>query len=55
MFYGLISSNLLSKVIKLLPSAFEIKELRALNAALLNFGVRPTKDQSYGIKANKTF
>ena len=39
----------------LVSFAFKIKELRALNAALKNFGVRPTKDQSIDIKANKTF
>ena len=30
------------------------KKLRALNVAFINFGVRPTKDQSLIIKAEKT-
>ena len=32
-----------------------IKKLRALNVALIDFGVRPTKDQSITIQAEKTF
>tara|TARA_B000000557_G_C20471268_1_gene315569 strand:+ start:200 stop:313 length:114 start_codon:yes stop_codon:yes gene_type:complete len=30
-----------------------IKKLRALNVALIDFGVRPTKDQSIIIQAEK--
>ena len=31
------------------------KELRVLNVALIDFGVRPTKDQSITIQAEKIF
>ena len=31
------------------------KELRFLNVALIDFGVRPTKDQSITIQAEKIF